>query len=97
MIYISNKIRNKRQHALNGNGGLFGDFLGNVLGPLGGIAGSFLGPVGGIVGGGIGSGLGSLAKNIPFKKGGVIGKRKGRMTKGSKQAKAYMAKLRRMR
>ena len=52
--------------------GIFGDFLGSVLGPLGALAGSALGPLGGIVGGGIGSAAAGAAKKLPFKKGGVV-------------------------
>ena len=82
-----------------GNGrqmkGIFGDFLGSVLGPLGGLAGSAFGPLGNIVGGGIGSAVGGLAKKLPFKEGGVVAAAKA--GKGTAAMKRKMAKLRAMR
>ncbi len=87
--------------------GIFGDFLGSVLGPLGGLAGSAFGPLGSIVGGGIGSAVATAAKKLPFKKGGVVvaemampmkkGKAKKAPAKGSAAMKAKMARLRAMR
>ena len=84
--------------------GFFGDLISSVAQPLGALAGAaFGGPLGGILGGGIGSAVSPIAKRLPFAKGGVVmmGKKKTKkakgMVKGSKEAKAKMAKLRAMR
>lgn len=83
--------------------GFFGDLISSVAQPLGALAGAaFGGPLGGILGGGLGSAISPIAKRLPFAKGGVVmGKKKTKkakgMVKGSKEAKAKMARLRAMR
>lgn len=85
--------------------GFIGDFFGSVLSPLGSIAGAAFGPIGSIVGGGVGSAVGSLAKKLPFKRGGVVmaampmKMKKGKKgpAKGTAAMKAKMARLRAMR
>jgi hypothetical protein len=77
--------------------GFVGDFLGAVVSPLATLAGASIGgPLGATIGGGLGSAISSEIKKLPFKKGGQVQKPK-RLKKGSKEAKAYMAKLRSMR
>jgi len=83
------------------NKGFFGDLLGEILPGAGSLLGSLVGPLGTIVGGGVGKGLGGLARKLPFKKGGVVMKKKGKKAampaKGSTAMKQRMAKLRAMR
>jgi hypothetical protein len=87
-----------------GQKSIFGDFLSGIVQPaltgLGTIAGSAFGMPG--IGSTIGSSLGGALKNplSKLKKGGVAmgkGKKPAHMVKGSKQAKAKMAKIRAMK
>jgi hypothetical protein len=91
------------------NKGFFGDLVGSILPTLGSLGGAAAGgllggigaPVGGAAGGFLGGKLGDLARRLPFKRGGRVPKAKGakpkRMVKGSAAAKAYMAKIRKMK
>ena len=81
-----------------------GDFLSSTIAPGLGLLGAAIGgPVAGIVGSGIGSAAAPYLKKL--KKGGQISSdspalpagKKGRLVKGTKAAKAHMARLRAMR
>lgn len=88
------------------NKGFFGDLLGAVLPAAGGLAGGALqafgvpAPIGAAGGSFLGGKLGDLARGLPFRRGGKVGmakKKPAKMIKGSKAAKAHMAKLRKMK
>ena len=87
------------------NKGFFGDLIGSVLPAAGTLAGGALqafgvpAPIGGAAGGFLGGKLGDLARRLPFRRGGRVPKpgKKARLVKGSAAAKAYMAKIRKMK